>query len=104
MAEKTPLREAVGLPEGKVLVKILPDYYKNRADGKPDLSVRDNESYSVGIIVASRSKEEFHQEGMLIYYEKDIAPVLHVKGYGNYELVNLDHHVLLYRPDEKVEL
>lgn len=86
MSENKKDLSGIILPEGKMLVELLPNYFTKHQEGTLDKTIRENQNFHVGII---RAQDKLFQKttGHIIYFHKNICPVLNFKDRGEYHLV-----------------
>ena len=99
MIEPHPLLPILVKPE-HYLVELLPNYFNVHKEGTLDKTIRENQNFHVGVI---RKCEERELENKVIYFEKDLAPIVNIKGLGEYHVVHKQHNMIIIRMDETIE-
>lgn len=89
--------ENIELNRNDFLVERLSDYYSKK-EGL-DTNIGKNDLHFAGVILAVGEKININNVGKIIYYHKNIATEVNVKGIGIYELVPF-HLKLMIRMDQ----
>ena len=97
----TEEREAAILEPNDMLVKSIPDYYKKADSKKLSMSTAVVEKNAVGSIqhIGKDVPEEYL--GCLVYYHKNMADEVNVKGIGVFELLTPNLKFLI-RKDQSI--
>jgi hypothetical protein len=87
--------QTIVLKKGDYLVEHLPNFFRKKDSNKFSSKLREVENCFVGKI---QKAQPGHQDrvGMLVYYLKDVCPVIELPEIGEYHVVN-EAYVILFQ-------
>jgi len=95
------IKDKIVLNPKDYAVRLIPDYFAQKAETKRfDATIQENNKFNVGVIDAAGEELPQAHVGKIIYFQKDIADVVDIKGIkGPHHMVN-DTFKILIRLDQ----